>query len=321
MTDAKKGFEAMERTNCIRKKRKTGGSTWRLLLIAAPGILYLLINNYIPMLGVFLAFKDFNYMKGVFGSDWCGFKNFEFLFKTKDAFIMTRNTLLYNAAFIVIGTVFAIFVAILLSELGERLRTKFFQASLLLPNLLSWVIIGIVGYSFLNADNGFLDKTVLPALGLDPVAWYSTPQYWPFILLVVFLWKNTGYTSIIYMAGIAGINKEIYESAQLDGASKLKQIWYITLPMLRPTVIITTLMMVGRIFYSDFGLFYQVPQNSGALFNVTQTIDTYVYRALMTSNNVGMAAAAALFQSVVGFVLVLGANALVRRLDSDNALF
>lgn len=260
-------------------------------------------------------------MKGVFGSDWCGFKNFEFLFKTKDAFIMTRNTLVYNAVFIVIGTVFAIFVAILLSELGERLRTKFFQASLLLPNLLSWVIIGIVGYAFLNADNGFLDKTVLPALGLDPVAWYSTPKYWPFILLLVFLWKNTGYTSIIYMAGIAGINKEIYESAQLDGAGKLKQIWYITLPMLKPTVIITTLMMVGRIFYSDFGLFYQVPQNSGVLFPVTQTIDTYVYRALMTSNNVGMAAAAALFQSVVGFLLVLGANTLVRRLDSDNALF
>ena len=311
----------MERIKRVQRKKKTGGQTWRLLLIAAPGIFYLLINNYIPMLGVFLAFKDFNYMKGVFGSDWCGFKNFEFLFKTKDAFIMTRNTLLYNAVFIVIGTIFAIFVAILLSELGERLRTKFFQASLLLPNLLSWVIIGIVGYAFLNADNGFLDKTVLPALGLDPVAWYSTPKYWPFILLLVFLWKNTGYTSIIYMAGIAGINKEIYESAQLDGAGKLKQILYITLPMLKPTVIITTLMMVGRIFYSDFGLFYQVPQNSGVLFPVTQTIDTYVYRALMTSNTVGMAAAAALFQSVVGFLLVLGANTLVRRLDSDNALF
>ena len=311
----------MEKTKYIKKRKTSGGQTWRLLLIAAPGIIYLLINNYIPMMGVFLAFKDFSYMKGVFDSDWCGFKNFEFLFKTKDAFVMTRNTLLYNAAFIVIGTIFAIFVAILLSELGERLRTKFFQATLLLPNLLSWVIIGIIGYAFLNADNGFLDKTVLPALGLDPVALYSTPKYWPFILLLVFLWKNTGYTSIIYMAGIAGINKEIYESAQLDGAGKLKQIWYITLPMLKPTVIITTLMMVGRIFYSDFGLFYQVPQNSGALFPVTQTIDTYVYRALMTSNNVGMAAAAALFQSVVGFLLVLGANALVRRLDSDNALF
>ena len=311
----------MERTRVISKRKSRRKQTLSLLLIAAPGILYLLINNYIPMLGVFLAFKDFNYMKGVFGSDWCGFQNFEFLFRTKDAFIMTRNTLLYNAAFIVIGTIFSIFVAILLSEMGERLRTKFFQASLLLPNLLSWVIIGIVGYAFFNADNGFLDKTVLPALGLDPISWYSTPEYWPFILLLVFLWKNTGYTSIIYMAGIAGISKEIYESAQLDGAGKLKQIWYITLPLLKPTIIITTLMMVGRIFYSDFGLFYQVPQNAGALFSVTQTIDTYVYRALMTSNNVGMAAAAALFQSVVGFVLVLGANLVVRKVDKDSALF
>ena len=162
---------------------------------------------------------------------------------------------------------------------------------------------------------------MLPALGLDSVAWYSNPQFWPFILILVFLWKNTGYTSIIYMAGISGISKDIFEAAQLDGASKFKQIWHITLPLLKPTVIITTLMMVGRIFYSDFGLFYQMPQNSGALFPVTQTIDTYVYRALMTSNNVGMAAAAALFQSIVGFILVLGANLFVRKVDPENALF
>ena len=310
----------MKHTLRMRNSRNRAQNL-HLWLIAVPGILYLLINNYLPMAGIFLAFKDFSYMKGPFGSDWCGFQNFEFLFKTKDAFIMTRNTLLYNLAFIVIGTAFSIFVAILLTELGERLRTKFFQAALLLPNLLSWVIIGVVVYAFLNADNGFLDKTVLPALGLEPVAWYSTPAYWPFILLLVFLWKNTGYNSIIYMAGISGISKEIYESAQLDGAGKLKQIFYITLPLLRPTIIITTLMMVGRIFYSDFGLFYQVPQNAGALFPGTQTIDTYVYRALMNSNDVGMAAAAALFQSVLGFLLVLGANALVRKIDADNALF
>lgn len=305
----------------LKKKKKHKRQTWRLLLIALPGILYLLVNNYIPMLGVFLAFKDFSYMKGVFGSDWCGLENFEFLFRTNDAFIMTRNTLLYNAVFIVVGTMAAIFAAILLSELGERIRSKFFQASLLLPNLLSWVVIGVVVYAFLNADNGFLDKTVLPALGISPISWYSTTKYWPFILLIVFLWKNTGYTSIIYMAAIAGINLEIFESAQLDGASKLKQIWYITLPMLKPTIIITVLMMIGRIFYSDFGLFYQVPQNSGILYPVTQTIDTYVYRALMESSNVGMAAAAALFQSVVGFALVLGANAIVRKVDADSALF
>ncbi len=304
-----------------KKPKNRYAKSGPLLLIAAPGLLYLIINNYIPMLGVFLAFKDFSFMKGPFRSDWCGFKNFEFLFKTKDAWIITRNTLLYNIAFIVIGTIFAVFVAVLLSEIGEKLRGRIFQSALLLPNLLSWVIIGIMVYAFLNADNGFIDKTVLPLLGKNPISWYSETKFWPFILILVFLWKNTGYSAIIYLASIAGIDKSIFEAAQLDGASKMKQIWYVTLPLLKPTVVMMTLMMVGRIFFSDFGLFYQVPQNSGALFNVTQTIDTYVYRGLMKSNNVGMSAAAAFYQSVVGFVIVLGANAFVRKVDADNALF
>lgn len=303
------------------RKKGSSNSSWRMWLIAAPGIVYLFINNYIPMFGIFLAFKDYKYTRGIFGSAWCGFDNFEFLFRTKDAWIMTRNTLLYNLSFIVVGTIAAIFIAILLTELGERIRAKFFQASLLLPNLLSWVVIGVISFAFFNADSGFLDNTVLPALGLQPISFYSETKYWPLILLIVYLWKNTGYTCIIYMASIAGINKEIYESAQLDGASKLQQIFRITLPMLKPTVIITTLMSVGRVFFSDFGLFYQVPQNAGKLFPVTQTIDTYVYRALMESNNISMAAAAALFQSVMGFLLVVSANALVRKIDKDNALF
>ena len=302
-------------------KRTSYAKSWPLLIIAAPGILYLLINNYIPMFGVFLAFKNYSFMKGVFGSDWCGFSNFEFLFRTKDAWVITRNTLLYNIAFIIIGTIAAVFVAILLSELGEKLRTKLFQSALLLPNLLSWVVIGIIVYAFLNADNGFIDKTILPMMGGDTISWYSAPKYWPVILMIVYLWKNTGYSAIIYMASIAGIDKGIYEAAQLDGATKLKQIRYVTLPMLKPIVITMTLMLVGRIFYSDFGLFYQVPKNAGALFEVTQTIDTYVYRGLMESNNVGMSAAAALYQSVVGFIIVLIANGTVKKLDPDNALF
>ncbi|MDY4490123.1 MAG: ABC transporter permease subunit [Candidatus Faecousia sp.] len=304
-----------------QKEKRLGSSSWRMWLIAAPGIVYLFINNYLPMFGVFLAFKDYKYTRGIFGSAWCGFDNFEFLFRTSDAWIMTRNTLLYNLSFIVVGTAASIFLAILLTELGERLRAKFFQASLLLPNLLSWVVIGVISFAFFNADSGFLDNRVLPALGLQPISFYSETKYWPLILLLVYLWKNTGYTCIIYMASIAGISKDIYESAQLDGASKLQQIFRITLPMLKPTVIITTLMSVGRVFFSDFGLFYQVPQNAGKLFPVTQTIDTYVYRALMDSNNISMAAAAALFQSVMGFLLVVSANALVRKIDKDNALF
>ena len=306
------------------KAKRTGrgrASTWQLLVIALPGILYLIINNYIPMFGVFLAFKDYNYFQGIFGSEWCGFENFEFLFRTRDAWLITRNTLLYNAAFIVLGTIFSIFLAILLHELGTRRRVKFFQASLLLPNLLSWVVIGFIVYAFLNADTGFMNNTVAKTFGLEPVNWYTTTGPWPFILTLVYLWKFSGCNSIIYVSAIAGIDKSIFEAADLDGAGKWQQIFHITIPMLKPTVMILTLMAIGRIFYSDFGLFYQVPQNAGRLFDVTQTIDTYVYRGLMELNDVGMAAAAALYQSLVGFLLVVGANALVRKLDPDNALF
>ncbi len=304
----------------MSKKNKGFAKNGPLLLIALPGIVYLLINNYIPMFGVFLAFKKFNYAKGIFGSDWCGFDNFKYLFK-QDAFLIVRNTILYNLTFILVGTILAIAVAILMCELGEKFRVKIFQSSLLLPNLLSWVVIGFIGFAFLNSDTGFINHTVIKLFGGKEVAWYTTPKYWPVILVIVYLWKNIGYSSIIYMASISGIDKSIFEAAKIDGATKYKQIKHITIPMLKPTVIILTLMSVGRIFYSDFGLFYQVPMNSGALYNVTQTIDTYVYHGLMELNNVGMSAAAGLYQSVIGFVLVMLANSIVRKVDSDNALF
>jgi len=303
----------------VKKQKKN--SNIPLLLIALPGIAYLIINNYIPMFGIFLAFKDYSFMKGVFGSDWCGIENFRFLFQTKDALIMTRNTILYNIAFIIIGTVISIIIAIFMCELGEKARVKFFQGALLLPNLLSWVVIAFIAYAFLNADTGFINNTILKAMGKDPVSWYNNASAWPGILILVFLWKNMGYQSIVYMASISGIDKSLYEAAAIDGASKRKQIFSITLPLLKPTVVMLVLMAVGRIFYSDFGLFYQVPQNSGALFNVTQTIDTYVYRGLMERSSVGMSAAAGFYQSVVGFILVLLANYAVRKVDSDNALF
>ena len=305
----------------IRNKKNRGlTKSGPLLLIALPGIIYLFINNYIPMFGVFLAFKDYSYRKGIFGSDWNGFKNFEYLFK-QDAFTIIRNTLLYNTAFIIIGTIAAILVAILMCELGEKFRVKFFQSSLLLPNLLSWVVISFIGFAFLNSDTGFINNSIIKFFGGKAITWYTTPKYWPIILLVVYLWKSVGYSSIIYMASISGIDKSIFEAAKIDGATKQKQIRHVTLPLLKPTVVILTLMAVGRIFYSDFGLFYQVPMNSGALYNVTQTIDTYVYHSLMELNNIGMSAAAGLYQSVIGFILVMAANAIVRKVDHENALF
>jgi putative aldouronate transport system permease protein len=303
------------------KRKRSYAKSGPLLLIALPGIIYVLINNYVPMFGIFLAFKNYDFVKGIFGSDWCGFDNFKFLFQTKDALIMTRNTILYNVAFIVIGTVAAIFVAILLCELGKKARVKIFQSSLLLPNLLSWVVIGYIGFAFLNSDTGFINNTLLKLFGANEISWYSESKYWPFILVFVYLWKNIGYMSIIYMASISGIDKGIYEAAKLDGASKMKQIFTITLPMLKPTIIVLTLMAIGRVFFSDFGLFYQVPMNSGALYETTQTIDTFVYRGLMELNDIGMSSAAGLFQSVLGFILVITANGIVKKFDSDNALF
>ena len=292
-----------------------------LLCLCVPGAIYLIINNYMPTFGLFIAFKDINYAKGIFGSDWAGLKNFEFLFATNDAFIMIRNTILYNIAFIVIGTVLSVFVAILFSEMGANIFAKIYQAGMVFPNLVSMVIVAYIAYAFLNSSSGFINMTILKAFGINPVSWYSKPNAWPVILMVVYIWKNVGYSSIIYISNIAGIDKGIYEAAKIDGAGKFRQIVNITLPMLKPTIVIMTLMAVGRIFNSDFGLFYQVPMNSGTLYSTTQTIDTYVYRALMERNDIGMSAAAGFLQSIVGFVLVVGANLLVRHVDPDNALF
>lgn len=303
------------------KKKGYRKGTFSLFLIALPGILYLFINNYVPIMGIFIAFKRFSYAKGIWDSPWCGFDNFKFLFITDDAWVITRNTLLYNLAFIIIGTIISVFMAILLNELGEKLRGKFFQSTLLFPHLLSWVVTSYLVYALLGATNGFVNNTIFAGMGKEGIDWYSVKMYWPLILIIVYIWKNAGYTAIVYMAGIAGIDKEIFEAARIDGASKVKQIISITLPMLRPTVIIMTLMSIGRIFYSDFGLFYQVPMNSGMLFSVTQTIDTYVYRGLMEQGNIGMSSAAGVYQSLVGFILVMLANYIVRKKDPENALF
>lgn len=288
--------------------------------MALPGLVYLFINNYMPLPGLVLAFKKYNAKKGIFGSDFVGLKNFKYLFTTKDAYIITRNTICYNVVFIIVNTILAIFVAILLAEMTSRMK-KVYQCLILLPYMISMVIVSYLVYGFLSTDNGFLNNTLLPLLGKEPVNWYMEKKYWPFLLTFVNAWKVVGYNSIIYISTILGIDRGIYESAQIDGASKWMQVRKITIPLLKPTVIMLTLLAIGRIFYSDFGLFYQVPQNQGALFAVTNTIDTYVYRGLLELGNMSMASAAGLYQSMVGFVLILGANFMVRRIDKDSALF
>lgn len=307
----------------VPKKRMTWKKFKRFIpvyLVMLPGLIYLFINNYMPLPGLVVAFKQYHAKKGIFGSDWVGFKNFQYLFTTSDAFVITRNTICYNLTFIVVNTVLAITVAIILSELTGEIK-KFYQSAILLPNLISSVIIGYLVFAFFSVENGFVNNYILPIFHAEPIKWYSEAKYWPFILVFVSAWKTVGYNCIVYLATLMGFDRSFYESAQIDGATKWQQIRYITLPLLKPTVIMLTLMAVGRIFYSDFGLFYQVPMNQGALYSTTNTIDTYVYRGLLQLGNISMSAAAGVYQSVVGFVLVLGANLLVRKVDKDSALF
>ncbi|MBU7591213.1 ABC transporter permease [Metabacillus halosaccharovorans] len=292
-----------------------------LFIMMLPGLIYLLINNYMPMAGLAIAFKDINYAVGIFASDWIGFKNFEYLFSTRDAYVITRNTILYNGGFIIINTVIALAVAIMLNEIKNKFFKSFYQSIILLPFLISMVIVSYLGLSFLSVDVGFFNKTLLPMLGLEEIAWYFEAKYWPYILTIINVWKGVGFLCVIFLASIVGINHEYYEAAQLDGASKMQQIWNITIPSIMPVIVMMTLLAIGRIFYSDFGLFYQVPMNSGAIYETTNVIDTYVYRGLMQLGDIGMSAAAGLYQSIVGFILVILSNWLVRLRNKDNALF
>lgn len=291
-----------------------------LYIMVAPGFIYLLINNYIPMLGIVIAFKNLNFSKGILKSDWAGLSNFEYLFKAPDAFLITRNTILYNVAFIVVNTVVAIVIAIILSEIRSKMKVKIFQSCVLIPSLISIIIVSYLAYAFLSGRTGFINGS-LAAAGKETISFYTEPKYWPAILIFINCWKGAGYSSIIYLAAILGIDQEMYEAAEIDGATRWNKIRFITLPMLKSTVITLTLMNVGRIFYSDFGLFYQVPMNSGALINATNTIDTYVYRGLIELGDISMSSAACVYQSLVGFVLVLTANWVTKKLSSENALF
>lgn len=303
-----------------QKRRKTFVRFLPIYILMLPGLIYLFINNYMPLPGLVVAFKQYNAGKGIYKSPWVGFKNFQYLFATNDALLITRNTILYNVAFIAINLVCSVAVAIILSELTGRIKNVY-QSVILLPHLISSVIIGYLVFAFFSVENGFVNNNILALFGKEGVSWYSEPKYWPFIIVFVNTWKSIGFNCIIYLSTLLGFDRAFYESAEIDGATKWQQIRYITLPLLKPTAIMMTLMAVGRIFYSDFGLFYQVPMNQGALYATTQTIDTYVYRGLLQLGNISMSAAAGVYQSIIGFVLILAANLLVKKLDRDSALW
>ena len=303
------------------KKKNVLKEYWPLYLMMLPALLYLLINNYIPMAGMVIAFKKLNFAKGIWASPWAGLKNFKFLFASKDAWIITRNTLLYNVAFILVNMVVGIAIAILITEIRNTKLKKIYQSAILLPFLMSMVILSYIVYALLSAENGLVNNSILPLFHIDPIQWYQKPKYWPAILIIANCWKGVGYGCLIYIASLIGIDPSFYEAARLDGASRWQEITKITLPSLVPTIITLLLLSIGRIFYSDFGLFYQVPMNSGVLFPTTNVIDTYVYRALIEQGNISMSSAAGVYQSLVGFCVVMLSNWIVRKVDKDQALF
>jgi putative aldouronate transport system permease protein len=291
-----------------------------ILLMLTPAVLFYLLFAYVPMAGIILAFKHFDYAGGVFGSPWNGLDNIRFFFESGDAWRVTRNTALYNIAFIVVNNSLQIFAAILLFEVGGKWFRKITQSILFLPYFISWVVVGSIAYNLLNYDIGTVN-VFLKGIGIDPIDIYNTPSYWPFILIIVSAWKALGYGTVMYLAAITSIDTEMYEAAEIDGANIFQRIMKVTIPNLYPTVIILVLLAVGNIFRGDFGMFYNMIGNNGVLFSSTDVIDTFVFRSLITTNDIGMSAAAGVYQSVLGFVTIMLVNYAVRKHDKDRALF
>jgi putative aldouronate transport system permease protein len=289
-------------------------------LMALPGLVLLFLFAYAPLPGILIAFKNYKFNLGIWGSDWLGLKNFEFLVRTPLATRALLNTLLMNGLFIVTGTLASLFLALLMNEIQHKLRARFFQSAMFFPYFLSAVIVSYLVFALLSSENGLINRLLI-SQSIEPVSWYSEAQYWPTILMLVNLWKGAGFGSILYLAGMLGISTEYYEAAKMDGANKLQQIVFITLPLLSPIIVIQVLLAIGRIFYADFGLFYIVTKDAAPLRSATEVIDTYVYRALLKLGDVGMAAAAGFAQSVVGFVLVFLSNFIVRKVDAEKSLF
>ena len=292
-----------------------------LLFMALPAVVIMILFNYVPMFGLVLAFKKFNFAKGIFGSDWCGLDNFKYLFLVGEtAWKLTRNTVLYYIAFTITGTVGSVMLAIGINEMVLKKTGRMFQSFMILPTFISYIAVSFVVYAFLKNDTGMLNRLIV-SLGGESIRFYQDDSKWPIILLIVNMWKQIGYGSVLYLSVLTGIDPNLYEAAAIDGASAKQKMWYITLPMLVPMVIIRTLMGLGRIMHSDTGLVYQVTKNSPALYDTTQVLDSYVLNAIMSSTDYGMTAATTFYQSIIGFVMVVGTNLIIRKISPDNALF
>lgn len=310
-----------------KKQKASRVKTMLLTSMVLPGAIWFLFLRYLPMGGIILAFKNYKvytkkptFWNNLIHSKWVGFKNFKFLFATTDSWTYIRNTLAYNILWIFLGLVIAVAFAIMLNELTTKFIAKTYQTLMFFPYFLSWVVASYFVLAFLDPTRGLLDHYLVEH-GMNAIDWYNEPKYWPLILTICNLWKNIGYSTILYLAAITGIDTSQYEAAAIDGATKWQQIRYVTLPNLRPMICILLIMNVGKIFNSDFGLFYTVPLNSGSLFSVTQVIDTYIYRTMTATNNIGMSTAGGLLQNAVGFVFIMAANYVVKKIDEDSSLF
>ena len=290
------------------------------LLMLSPAVIYTLVFAYYPMTGIVMAFKKYNYAGGIWGSPWNGFENFKFFFKSGQAVMVTRNTVLYNILFIVCGTIVQVAVAVFLTEIHNKWFRKISQSMMFLPYFISWVIVGVMAFNLFSSDYGFINR-IIAALGGEKVPFYTSPKSWPFILLFFNIWKGVGYGSVMYLAAIMGVDTSIYEAAAIDGANVFQRIFKVTIPSIMPTMVILFLMSIGGIFRGNFDMFYNLVGNNGLLFEYTDVIDTLAMRALISSNNFGMSAAIGLFQSVLCFVTVLLANKLVSIYDKDYTLF
>lgn len=304
----------------VKKRKRLTMEDLQLYSLCVIPVVLVFIFSYLPMGGIIIAFKDYKYDLGIFGSRWVGFKNFEFFFKSNEFVKLTRNTLLLNALFIAVGIVAALAVAILLFQVTSRRRTKVYQTMLITPNFISWVVASYMAYALLNPSYGVLNN-ILVSLGMEKVDWYNTPMAWPGILTIAGVWKNVGMDSVIYYAALMGIDSTLFEAADIDGANGRQKIRSIIIPELAAILTILTIMKIGGIFRADFGMFYQLTRDVGALYDVTDVIDTYVFRTMRVIGDMGMGSAIGLLQSCVGIVMVLATNFAAKKIDPDLGLF
>ena len=292
---------------------------WLLLFMASPALIYFFIWHYLPMFGLIIAFKDYSYEAGILGSRFIGVDNFKFFFQSLDAWRISRNTLGYGALFIVVNIFSGVFVALLFNEVRSRKAIKLYQTIMMFPNFLSWVVVGFITYIMLNPVYGVFNQ-ILTSMGFNGLDWYSDPKLWPMILTITNTWKCVGMNSIIYYATLLGVSQELYEAASIDGANGWQKCLHISIPALIPIVTMLSILAIGGIFRGDFGLFYQITRDVGALYPTTDVIDTYIYRGLRTGD-IGITSAVGLFQSLVGLVMVVVTNIIVKKIEPDNAMF